>query len=907
MPTNLRPRVEQFNPFRAIRPTSAGAQLDTYVQPTVDRSGVSDSLSILESIRDLSPSAAKFLDRAYAADQEQVQAEAQAAVADLTPDEIRAQSERDWEGISQERGIDNPWWKIRLDEAAGRRFGLEFAERLIARGQEASNPDDPNAHLRVIEEERAALTGGMNDFQRLQFEDVAASASEKFVLTAATNREQRFQAKIEQQFRDDVRGLVREAMDPALGGAVDIQSLRSVIESERARSGNDGRAELFGALQMAMNVEVAQADSQAELDALRVQATAVLQEVGGQSFGGETPLEEAEALRLDAAEADLENAINARSDFLLNQADRSRQRAEREIQDFALGQASRLFSEEIEPEAASDEMIAKAREIAERDGLNPDSLIGAGRVALQEHTTSVESTRFAAIDDPEAVRGLESMLSGEGFNPGWFGVALSGALNDRKITRQTYADLLASASDGQGQAVLKAATAPVNALTGNMGERVVKAAGPLLDSIPDPAKRDEAEALLLAEVDEIMASERGILAGEIQSRGLEQSAAAVDAWTKDFLSRSPVLIQDAIRGVQEQVGPAMDPQLAFRKRLQASPAYQTARERWIYDYAKARLDEDSAAATLGAQVGDAFTVGDAAVMIAAGRARTEIGFNLEREAEEALLATIQAQAGLDKGSISAALTAADALLRGGSLTPPVPTGGAVQTADTAAKKADEADAAVQAGVKGAAEARAATTAAAQAQAAAEAGGPPALARMAEDQAAAALKEQQRVAARQSAFHQGRAQDVAIRLSDAPGAGLNEAERLTVFNGRIFPGGESTRDWSSRLKRAQQAENDLIGSRLYLGLTLKEVQEMKAILPVRTMIGEGSMRQAATMEVRVNLDPKTVTPATVPFFQSVAELDAADLSPWLTLFPGYTADSFKAAQRFIILERLPQKQ
>lgn len=937
MAPNLRPRVEEFDPFRAIRPSSAGASLDTYVQPTVDQSAARETLTVLDAVRDLSPSVGKFLDRAYAHDQEQVRLAAESAVSEMTPEQIRQESEQQWEAISQERGIDNPWWKIRLDEAAGRRLGLEFAERLTARGLEASNPDDPNAHLRVLEEERARQTAGMNDFQRFAFDDVAASASEKFVLTAATNREQRVQAKFQQQFRDDVRGLVRESLDPALGGAVDIASLRTVIEAERARSGNDGRSELFAALDAAIGIEAQKADSEAELDALRVQAASLLDEISAQTFGGDVPLEDAEGLRLDALDVRLEAALREREDFLDALDDRSRTLASRELGDFTLGLASRVFSEDLDPGAAEAEMVTKAREIAERAGADADYLIGVGRVALLENATKVESTRFAGVDDPDTVRALERLVASEDFDSGWYGVALAGAVNDRKITRGTYAELLEAGSDGVTREVRRAAASAVDPLTKSIGERVLSQASGLLESIPDEATRDDVEARLLAAVDAAMTSERGRLGGLIESKGLEEATAAIDEWTPDFLNRSGKIIQDILADVSESVpGGALDKPRAFRDRLQRDPIYQRARERWIYEFVRTRLDDDSASAIGAPGQSDYLpNPNDVAAYVATGRANATSGLALRLydQAEEAFLHHLEQQSEIGKPEVQVrdALRRADDLLRLGSFEVPAPevTDDQRRAAAEQARAQVEGQAAAATGAEPTSRISAADVADAQARVErfrAEGRSPEwiAEAERMEASALASFREQRQrdYAEHQSVLARMAMGEVGAPISEARRKSMKELGLLRdpmaspyaagpgydVIDGRVVltAPARQRKAWYSatpvldvtKTEQLQRSiEGQFVAAKLWTGLTLDEVRA-----------GKGQPWKDAPPEKWINLDRQAINPTSVPFFGSIAELEAADdamIGAWLKEFPGYSREMFLAAQRLVILERIPE--
>lgn len=909
MPANLRTRVQEFDPFRRITP-SQPVNVDTYAQPTVDTDALNRSLSLLESVKGLSGSVNRFLDRGYAAMQEQVAADAQAAIADLTPDQIRAASERDWETISRERGVDNPWWKIRLDEAAGRRTSVELAENLVKRGMEASNPDDPNAHLRVIEEERNRATEGMNSFQRAAFDQQAESITTRFLLTSAEERESRTQTRIQQAFRDDVRGLVRDSLDPALGGAVDLGRLRAVIESERIRSGNDGRAELFAALQDSITEAAAQADSDAELDALRLQATAMLTEVGSETFGGDHPLEEVSAAEMDKLEALAEQEIRQREDFLRTKANKKQSDAYKEMDDYTLGLAAQVFDGSIDQGEATAQMLAHAQEKAAEYGVDPSALTGRGRLGLSEQSDAMQQTRFARASDPDAVKGLDALAGGEDFDSGWFGVALSGAVAEGKLSREDYARFLEIGTDGLVRATEKAATGPVDALTGNVGERVRQLAGPMLDSIADPALRGKAEAMLVAEVDSAMASERATLSNMIRAEGLEKAPLAVDKWTKDFLAnRSSSIIGDIVKDVQDRVQGSMDPQLAFRNRVQAAPIYKPSKEKWTRDYAAQALagDEDTLFALGNAQVG-ALPIEDAAALIASGRYPPDVAraAQIDEEAEEAFLVFLGEKAALGKVSVGESILSAETILRAGNyqVPPPpkpaeAPAPDAEQVAATAfAKKASTEVRDLVLGQEKLKEIEAEI-------AAMEANGEhPAtieIERKNLTQRAQALEREKVSVYEQRIGSINRAMNALTREVEGTGRKRTPVVRglrtpnllIEVRDGHFYPVGRGS------VRGAIQLEEDFIEAKIWTGLTLQEVKEGKALL-----FGIGDRYAPNPNPEKIVIDRKLIQPNVVPFFKSVAELESADLTEWLALFPGYTPEAFRAAQRQVIAERIP---
>jgi len=925
MPTNLRARVEEFNPFRRQEPSSVGATLDTYAAPVVDDSRERELRSMVESLRGISPALNRYADRQFAQEQEALAAQAQGAIADLTPDQIRAESERDWEQISKERGIDNPWWKIRLDEAAGRRIGLEYAERLTGRSTEASNLGDSNAHLRVIEEERARATSGMNDFQRAQFEAVADGVTQKFVLSAATNRAQRFEAETQQQYQDDVRGLVRESLDPALGGDVDLTALRGVVISERGRSGNDGRKEIVDAIKDTITTAAAGADNDAELDAISLQVTALLGQIEDETFGDEKSFGENEATNLDALESLADRAIRARADTLRDRKNQKQDDAREEMDDFSLSLSAQVFDGRLTQQEAEGQMLTKAQEIGKRDGVDTNLLIGAGRVSLRNQVGAVESTRFALIDDPDAVKGLKDLATGPEFQSGWYGVALEGALNAGKITRDTYAFLLEMGTDGNRRAVEKAAAAPVDALTQSMGERLLAAAEPMLDSIVDDAERDAAEARLLAELDKAMTSERGRLSSMIQSHGLEAAAAAVDAWTPDFLGRSGKLIEEITRDVEDQIpGGSMDRSKAFRNRIQAEKAYGPARERWIYEFMRARLDEDSAAQI--SIPGDTYSEAgpdDVAAYVASGRAGVTSGlaFRMYAQAEESFLLHLETQArvGDPNSPPREALQRAQEMIRNGNFTVPQPEAPPAKRAEDAATAKEKVTAAageraqqVGPSAQNLAEAQARTE-----RFRAE-GRPEAFIQEAErlekqiderfrkDRAIAYSEHQTSL----YAVSRGLDPDAVTGFATSSGlTPIGDQHRIQVKGGRVSmkepPQKSTSRFWFGRMvpdlekadDMARRIENQFVAAKLWTGLTLEEVQA-----------GKGKPSKDAQPENWINLDRQAISPAAVPFFGSVAELDAADdatIRAWLKEFPGYSRESFLAAQRLVILTRIPE--
>lgn len=908
MPANLRTRVQEFDPFRRITP-SQPVNVDTYAQPTVDTDALNRSLSLLESVKGLSGSVNRFLDRGYAAMQEQVAADAQAAIADLTPDQIRAASERDWETISRERGVDNPWWKIRLDEAAGRRTSVELAENLVKRGMEASNPDDPNAHLRVIEEERNRATEGMNSFQRAAFDQQAESITTRFLLTSAEERESRTQTRIQQAFRDDVRGLVRDSLDPALGGAVDLGRLRAVIESERIRSGNDGRAELFAALQDSITVAAAQADSDAELDALRLQATAMLTEVGSETFGGDHPLEDVSAAEMDKLEALAEQEIRQREDFLRTKANKKQSDAYKEMDDYTLGLAAQVFDGSIDQGEATAQMLAHAQEKAAEYGVDPSALTGRGRLGLSEQSDAMQQTRFARASDPDAVKGLDALAGGEDFDSGWFGVALSGAVAEGKLSREDYARFLEIGTNGVVRATQKAASSVVAGAAGNFGERLLQAAEPMLDSIPDPALRDQAKALLLADADAIMASERGRLEGMIGAVGIERVAEAEDKWQADFLTRSSALIGDAVKDAQDRAGSWMDPQIAFRNRVQAAPIYKPSKEKWTRDYAAQALagDEDTLFALGNAQVG-ALPIEDAAALIASGRYPPDVAraAQIDEEAEEAFLVFLGEKAALGKVSVGESILSAETILRAGNyqVPPPpkpaeAPAPDAEQVAATAfAKKASTEVRDLVLGQEKLKEIEAEI-------AAMEANGEhPAtieIERKNLTQRAQALEREKVSVYEQRIGSINRAMNALTREVEGTGGKRTPVVRglrtpnllIEVRDGHFYPVGRGS------VRGAIQLEEDFIEAKIWTGLTLQEVKEGKALL-----FGIGDRYAPNPNPEKIVIDRKLIQPNVVPFFKSVSELESADLTEWLALFPGYTPEAFRAAQRQVIAERIP---
>lgn len=932
MATNLRPRVESFDPFRPIRPAGT-PNLDTYQAPDVDRSSLGETQSILAGLRGLSPSLDRYLERGFQLQQDQLVAEAEGAIGQLTPEEIRQESEKQWEGISRERGIDNPWWKIRMDEAAGRRLGLDFAERLTKRGLEASNPDDPQAHLRVLEEERAAATAGMNEFQRMAFEKVAADVSPKFVLSSATNRENRFQAKMAQSYRDDVRGLVREALDPALGGAVDLSSLRATVEAERIRSGNDGRDEVIAAIGDALTVAVARAGSDAELDAIRLQATALLTDLGAETFGGDAPLEEVEANRIAALESKIEQDTQARAEWLFERGERQEAQASDEVDDFSLGLAAKVFDGSLDAAAADEQLRAKVAEVSEKNGVDSAYLLGRGLTKFAAHTSEIDSTRFARESDPETYQGLMNLATGEDFNAGWFAVALEGARNEGRLSREAYATFLSMATNGVSRDAQKIAGDAASQVGRASHDRLIALAGPMLDSIPGAEDRDRAQALIVAEWSRAMASEREKLARMIQSKGLDEAAAAVDEWTADFLTRSGDLLGEVVRDVGEQLpGGMLDRAAAFRSRVQESPAYRQARQAWTIQYVAARLTEEEAF-ELGGLGSSGLGMGpaDVAAMIAAGRLDdTARGFALRTQAEEAFLSQLEQQAGAGDPAVPVGRSVEEAvnLMRYQAVQPPPKPEGATKAEATA-----QGDQARQAVSETSPEARPMEGAAArlvQAQALTEQ-------MRGEGRQAELIAEAERQEAEAAAEFDllvRRSFDAHARVLESVSAGVDPAFRLE--RARLLAGREDTRDpmekqvsagygievvngrvrlkdpprmrsgpWSNRYvgdavataEAERRIEDDFQAAKLWTGLTLEEVKA-----------GKGKPSPNAPPESWISLDRNLISPAATPFFGSIAELDAADdatINAWLAEFPGYSREMFVAAQTRVILERIPK--
>lgn len=918
---NLRPRAPQFDPFRRIQPVGGGGA-DTYQRADVDSAELNRSLGLLQSVRQLSPSVERFLDQAQKTFLGQTQDQAQALVADMTPEQARAESVKSWEAYSKDSKIDNVWWRIFLDEATGQRLGLEFDERLTSRLQEATDPANPQAHLRIVQEERARLTEGMGHFARSAFEEAVKPVTQRFVIRAAEEREARFQAQMGESYKSTVQSLVRQSLDPALGGAVDLGRLMEVVEKERQRSGNTGREEVLQAVDNAIGIQVAQADTPEQLDAVRVQVASLLADLGGQAFGPDAQtLEDSDALKLDALQEASERILEARERQLRERGNEDEREANEDMNDAAFALAAKVFNREITASQANEQLAEAAGRIAGEYGADRDAVYGRGLVMLRSQASALEGTRFSRSNDWETALALEDYLGAPDFNPATFSEMLAGAVERGALTEESYGSLLRRGGDARTRAIEGVAADRVDAAVTPLATRLIEVqAAPFLDQILDPIERDRVQGWMAGELKRVSVAERGRLAGLIQQHGPNQAQRAADEWGADFAERSASVLSGIVAGARERFAGevAADPRAAFRSQVQGSRAYAPARQRFIQDWLRERFAGDpNGADALRVAINPGLAnypsddpVADLAAMVAGGDYNDSSGqaFDLFREGEAALMGSLEEGQTFDAADfdVRRASAAAEARLRD-TLTAPPPKPAARPNAGPSVGDA-EARATIQKAEGGEALAAATAKAASAAQTAEAArGAPDQFRQIAEAEAREAEAERRR--ARSIAWESSHnlQRTITQRLSTVPGSVLREEDRLQVQNGRLWPAGAGLRDPQRALAAAQRLEGQFILARLHTGLTLKEVQEGKAIVPVQQMIGEGEFRQAATVEQRINLDMGLVKPTTVPFFGSVAELESADLTEWLRLFPAYSAEAFKAAQRQVILERIPEPQ
>lgn len=941
--TNLRARVQKFDPFRSIQPVGGGGG-DTYRAPDTDYSRARDLGAILDAFRDLSPSVKRFADQSHANFLRETQTEAEGLVAEMSPEEIRRESERAWEEHSKASGIDNAWWQIALQEAAGDRLGVDLAERLNKRLLEASDPNDPQAHFRILQEERDAASAGLNSFGMARFNATAKNISAKWILDVADRREQRFQSTLADSFQHTVRGKVAEALDPARGGEVDLAGLMEAVEGERQRSGNDGRGQVLKAVSDALTIKVQQADTAEELDAVRVQASALLASLGEQAFGEDgQPLEETHGIELDALQEKAEADLEQRERLLRSRGDESRADALEAMNDFATGLSAQVFGGSKSRAEAQAELEAKAQEFAEQYGQDAATIYGNGLRTFQTGTATLQGTRYPQQSNPETVHALnEYWASGE-----WDQAAglemLAGAVERGEVSAAEHSSFLSKFSDARTRAVEAQAAGPVGTAFEPLSGRLTNTAlGPWLETVLDPGEQDEVAAWTAAELRRREIAERGRLAAAIAKAGPENAQAAIDEWQVGFAERSSAMLREVAEAARERFGDRVssDPEEAWTRAVRGSRDYEPAEQRFLYDWIQEEFAgrEQEAEVLLsdihgGQIVVTENPVGDLAAIVAREGDRLLSGDALDiyRRGSTAFLDTLREGQEFDGEAfdVRKAVSATEAKMRGLRVAAPKerprPTASAPPDPDAKGKvlaaagsKAAEATAAAEQVAK----------AQARSQAARDQGFPADIQAEADRELEKIQAEQQRIQRLAFAEHQrvldrvaaGMRPDIgkplygglASRRAYDPITNKNAAgEGLEIRNGRLHLSQPPMKSRATYLgfgpvvrsvdtaryeELVREIEGQFVAAKSYLGLTLEEVKA-----------GKASPFEGAPPDKWINLDRGLVSPASTPFFKSVAELEAADLTEWLGLFPAYSREMFVAAQRQIILERIPEAQ
>lgn len=941
--TNLRPRIQEFNPFRKTE-TPGGGGADTFVRQDVDRTAENNAQSLLNAVRGLAPSVGKFLDRSQEAFTNRLQAEADAEVDGLTPEQIRSESIDEWERHSKDSGIDNAWWKIILDESAGRRVARDFSAGLVERSQEATNPADPNAHFRILEEEKAKASDGLGHFAMLQFNKSTEATVSRQARVWAEQREARVQAQQEDSYRGELRGMVVEALNPANGGTYDTTEIMALVQGEFARSGNPGRADVLEAVKDSLTNQIAEAHSDEDLEAIGTQFDSLMADLADEEFGpNNQTLEDLAGLELDTLSQEQENMLEARRDIITQKELVARNTARLEMGDITAGVTVSFVDGEMTVEEAHGKLLEEATRLGKEHGVDPQSLYGVGRLTMASTQNTIAEAQFSHRDDALTVNHLDEILTAPGFDPSSFAIVLEGAVTDGKITENTYKEYLGFTGDKALRVFQSTAATHVKSEIAQATTRLLEVdAKPFLSQIPDGRERARATAYLTREMDAFEIRERKILTNLLRESGAGNELGGVESWTNGYNDRLEHFLVKTMNEARSGLGSSVsyDAKGLFRENVRGAESFGPAQRHFVYqgvlEEFKGRDDDalDILAEVSGSGMLDfSNPVGDLAAWVASKQASGRSGTALElfNKYETAFLDTLYENADIDSEGVDVTAATRNAIKQMESREVEVPD---FDPKELPPKDNEEVKtkALVLAGPQAVAahDAQAGILAASDALIAFDADSEGSTYREPETRKrlekelthATAVFDAERL----DAYNQHRG------VLDAIGAGFatdyyqgrsysREGDRrwgVTFENGRIklknppslnakvvgkrdghVRPGEGEVDGVEANKIVASLEREFNIAKMWTGVTLSELRE-----------GKARPYENAPKDKWVNLDMKLISPASTPFFESIEHLEGmhpGSIKKYTALFPGWTSKDFIEAQRLIILERIPDTE